>query len=177
MWIRRAGDRSSAATEVMLGLASCAIAGGMENMDRAPYLMADARWGRRLGHAVICDSILSDGLNDALSDQHPAGTRRIWSNRAGSGGKTRTAGPNAHRIVLELRKRRENSHKRSCRLSSVSVGNRDSSRKMNTTGQTRQLRRSPNCVRLSARMAPSQPQQRGRSDPGRRCLLGRKSRR
>ena len=61
---------ASAAQEVMLGLVDCAIAGGMENMDRAPYLMGGGRWGYRLGNAEIYDSVLRDGLNDAFSDQH-----------------------------------------------------------------------------------------------------------
>lgn len=38
---------TSAAQEVMLGMIDCAIAGGMENMDRAPYLMGSGRWGYR----------------------------------------------------------------------------------------------------------------------------------
>ena len=61
---------ASAAQEVMLGMVDCAIAGGMENMDRAPYLMGGGRWGYRLGNAEIFDSVLRDGLNDAFSDQH-----------------------------------------------------------------------------------------------------------
>ena len=61
---------ASAAMEMMLGLVDCAIAGGMENMDRAPFLMSDGRWGYRLGNAEIYDSILCDGLNDAFSEQH-----------------------------------------------------------------------------------------------------------
>jgi len=61
---------ASAAQEVMLGLVKCAIAGGMENMDQAPYLMAGGRWGYRMGDAQIHDSMLRDGLNDAFSDQH-----------------------------------------------------------------------------------------------------------
>jgi acetyl-CoA C-acetyltransferase len=61
---------ASAAQEIMLGYIDCALAGGMENMDRAPYLMGSARWGYRLGDAQIYDSMLRDGLNDALSDQH-----------------------------------------------------------------------------------------------------------
>jgi acetyl-CoA C-acetyltransferase len=61
---------ASAAQEIMLGMIDCAIAGGMENMDRAPYLMGSARWGYRLGNAEIYDSMLRDGLNDAFSDQH-----------------------------------------------------------------------------------------------------------
>ena len=61
---------ASAAQEVMLGFVKSAIAGGMENMDRAPYLMTSGRWGYRMGDAQIFDSMLMDGLNDAFSGQH-----------------------------------------------------------------------------------------------------------
>lgn len=61
---------ASAAQEVMLGFVDSAIAGGMENMDRAPYLMASGRWGYRMGDAQIFDSMLMDGLNDAFSGKH-----------------------------------------------------------------------------------------------------------
>ncbi|SHF82095.1 MULTISPECIES: thiolase family protein [Halomonadaceae] len=61
---------ASAAQEVMLGHLDCAIAGGMENMDLAPYLDLAGRWGHRMGNAEIYDSMLRDGLNDAFSDQH-----------------------------------------------------------------------------------------------------------
>lgn len=61
---------ASAAQEVMLGHVSCAVAGGMENMDQAPYLMAGGRWGYRMGDAQIYDSMLRDGLNDAFSGEH-----------------------------------------------------------------------------------------------------------
>jgi acetyl-CoA C-acetyltransferase len=60
----------SVAQEIMLGLARCGIAGGMENMDQAPYLMSGGRWGYRMGDAEIYDSMLRDGLNDAFCDQH-----------------------------------------------------------------------------------------------------------
>lgn len=60
----------SAALEVMSGNVSCAVAGGMENMDLAPYLMPGGRWGYRMGDAQIHDSMLRDGLNDAFSGQH-----------------------------------------------------------------------------------------------------------
>ncbi len=43
---------ASAAQEVMLGLIDCAVAGGMENMDLAPYLDLNGRWGHRMGNAV-----------------------------------------------------------------------------------------------------------------------------
>jgi len=60
----------SAAHEILAGQAKVVLAGGMENMDLAPYLQPSARWGARMGHATIYDSLLHDGLNDAFSDQH-----------------------------------------------------------------------------------------------------------
>jgi acetyl-CoA C-acetyltransferase len=61
---------ASAAQEIWLGLGDVAIAGGMENMDQAPYLVAGGRWGYRMGDAQIYDSMLRDGLNDAFSGEH-----------------------------------------------------------------------------------------------------------
>ncbi|KAA0121901.1 acetyl-CoA C-acyltransferase [Methylobacterium sp. P1-11] len=61
---------ATAADEIRLGHHDVAVAGGMENMDRAPYLMEGGRWGHRMGHALILDSMLSDGLNDAFSGEH-----------------------------------------------------------------------------------------------------------
>ena len=60
----------SAAQEIMLGMLDGAVAGGMENMDMAPYLVGGGRWGYRLGDAQIYDSMLRDGLNDAFSGEH-----------------------------------------------------------------------------------------------------------
>lgn len=60
----------SAAQEIMLGLVDSAIAGGMENMDLAPYLQREARWGYRMGPGELVDSMLEDGLNDAFSGRH-----------------------------------------------------------------------------------------------------------
>jgi acetyl-CoA C-acetyltransferase len=61
---------ASAAQEVMLGVAQAAVAGGMENMDQSPYLMANGRWGYRMGDGQLHDSMLRDGLNDAFCDRH-----------------------------------------------------------------------------------------------------------
>jgi acetyl-CoA C-acetyltransferase len=60
----------SAALEILAGQVDCAVAGGMENMDMAPYLMSGGRWGYRMGDAQIYDSMLRDGLNDAFSGEH-----------------------------------------------------------------------------------------------------------
>ncbi|OAJ59752.1 thiolase family protein [Paraburkholderia ginsengiterrae] len=61
---------ASAAQEILLGLGDAAVAGGMENMDRAPYLLDGGRWGYRMGNAQIHDSLLRDGLVDAFSNEH-----------------------------------------------------------------------------------------------------------
>ena len=61
---------ASAAMEILSGMAQVAVAGGMENMDQAPYLMPGGRWGNRMGDAMMLDSMLRDGLNDAFSGQH-----------------------------------------------------------------------------------------------------------
>ena len=59
----------SAAQEILLGSVDVAVAGGMENMDLAPYLIARGRWGYRMGDGQLYDSMLRDGLNDAFSDE------------------------------------------------------------------------------------------------------------
>lgn len=60
----------SAAQEIWAGFTNCAIAGGMENMDMAPYVLPQGRWGARMGDVPLFDSMLLDGLNDAFSGQH-----------------------------------------------------------------------------------------------------------
>jgi acetyl-CoA C-acetyltransferase len=58
------------AQQIVSGEIEAAVAGGMENMDRAPYLMDGGRWGYRMGPAEIHDSMLRDGLDDAFSGRH-----------------------------------------------------------------------------------------------------------
>lgn len=60
----------SASLEIWSGMADCTLAGGMENMDRAPYLLHQGRWGIRMGDAALLDSMLLDGLHDAFSGMH-----------------------------------------------------------------------------------------------------------
>lgn len=59
-----------AAQAIRCGDAEVVIAGGMENMSQAPYLLPQARSGLRLGHGQIVDSLLHDGLWDAFNDYH-----------------------------------------------------------------------------------------------------------
>jgi acetyl-CoA C-acetyltransferase len=61
---------ATVAQEIWLGLGDAAVAGGMENMDRAPYLLDGGRWGYRMGNAQVYDSMLRDGLVDAFSNEH-----------------------------------------------------------------------------------------------------------
>ncbi|MBT3607302.1 MAG: acetyl-CoA C-acetyltransferase [Candidatus Marinimicrobia bacterium] len=52
------------------GDADVVIAGGMESMSNAPYLLQNARAGQRLGHGKMIDSMIHDGLWDAYNDTH-----------------------------------------------------------------------------------------------------------
>lgn len=51
--------------QIKAGSAQIVVAGGMESMSRAPYLMERARQGYRMGHAQLLDSLFLDGLEDA----------------------------------------------------------------------------------------------------------------
>jgi acetyl-CoA C-acetyltransferase len=46
------------------------VTGGMESMSNAPYLLKKARFGYRLGHGEVVDSMVSDGLTDAYDQLH-----------------------------------------------------------------------------------------------------------
>jgi acetyl-CoA C-acetyltransferase len=59
-----------AAQAIRLGDAECMVAGGMENMSRAPDLMESARNGYRLGHGQLVDVVIRDGLWCAFTDCH-----------------------------------------------------------------------------------------------------------
>ncbi len=57
---------------IMLGRADAVLAGGMESMSRAPYLLPAMRAGSRLGDAKATDSIIGDGLTDVFGKYHMA---------------------------------------------------------------------------------------------------------
>lgn len=59
-----------ASQAITLGEARIVMAGGMENMTRAPYLLEKARQGYRLGHAELVDSLVKDGLWDVYNNFH-----------------------------------------------------------------------------------------------------------
>ncbi|NQV38831.1 MAG: acetyl-CoA C-acetyltransferase [Candidatus Marinimicrobia bacterium] len=59
-----------ASQAIQVGDANIIIAGGMENMSQAPYLLPKARSGYRLGHGQLLDSMIKDGLWDVTNDIH-----------------------------------------------------------------------------------------------------------
>jgi acetyl-CoA C-acetyltransferase len=59
-----------AAQSIATGAAEIVVAGGMESMTNAPYLLPQGRKGFRMGDSVVVDSMLKDGLWCACDDQH-----------------------------------------------------------------------------------------------------------
>ena len=59
-----------AAQSIRAGDAQLVVAGGMESMSRAPYLLPNARQGYRLGNGELVDSVVYDGLWDVYADKH-----------------------------------------------------------------------------------------------------------
>lgn len=59
-----------ASQAIQCGEADVVIAGGQENMSRAPHVLTDSRTGARLGNSQLIDSLVHDGLWDAFNDYH-----------------------------------------------------------------------------------------------------------
>ena len=74
---------ATAAQYVELGLAGLLIAGGMESMSGAPYLVPKARFGARMGDAELVDAMVHDGLWDAFDDAHMGGLSDQVNQRLG----------------------------------------------------------------------------------------------
>ena len=162
---------ASAAQEVMLGFIDSAVAGGMENMDRAPYLMSSGRWGYRMGDAQIFDAMLMDGLNDAFSGQH-------------SGWHTEDLA-RSHQITREEQDRwAERSQKRfsaaqaagkfAAEIAAVEIASRkvrQNSTRTSTTGRIPRWRASQSSSPPSARTAPSRPATRPGSIPAASAMI------
>ncbi len=71
------------ARAIMLGDSKIVVAGGMENMSRAPYLLEEARGGYRLGHGKIIDSMIKDGLWDVYNDFHMGSCAELLAEKYG----------------------------------------------------------------------------------------------
>jgi acetyl-CoA C-acetyltransferase len=70
-----------AAQGIQLGDTEVVVAGGMESMSNAPYLIPKAREGYRLGHGTLIDAVINDGLWCAFDDQHMGCTGEVVSER------------------------------------------------------------------------------------------------
>jgi len=70
-----------AADAVRVGSADVVVAGGMESMSRAPFLVKEARWGIGYNHVQFVDAMVQDGLTDAYNRFHMGVTGEIVSER------------------------------------------------------------------------------------------------
>ena len=60
----------TATQKIKAGDAEIVVAGGMENMSQAPYLLQQSRWGQKMGHTQVLDVMIRDGLWCSFSDTH-----------------------------------------------------------------------------------------------------------
>ncbi len=72
-----------AAQAIKAGDAGVVVAGGMESMTNAPYLLPKAREGYRLGHGQLVDSMIVDGLWDKYNDFHMGNTAELVCSEKG----------------------------------------------------------------------------------------------
>lgn len=68
---------------IRCGYTDQVVAGGMESMSGAAYLLKGARWGLRLGHGEVIDSVLSEGLTCAINACHMGVTAEEIAKRSG----------------------------------------------------------------------------------------------
>jgi acetyl-CoA C-acetyltransferase len=61
---------SLAAQIIKAGDADIVLAGGAESMSNSPYVLKSARWGQKMGHGAMTDTLINDGLWDAFNDYH-----------------------------------------------------------------------------------------------------------
>jgi acetyl-CoA C-acetyltransferase len=74
---------ASAAQAIRAGDATIVVAGGMESMSNAVYLLKQARWGLRMGHGELVDSMIADGLTCAIGACHMGVTAEEIATRYG----------------------------------------------------------------------------------------------
>lgn len=77
----------SAAQAIMAGDADIVVAGGMEIMSDAPFVLDQARWGQRMGNGTLVDSMIKDGLWCAFNDYHMGITAENVAEKFGIGRK------------------------------------------------------------------------------------------
>ena len=74
-----------ASQSIVLGLHKVVVAGGMESMSNAPYLLQQARTGLSLGNQELVDSVIKDGLWDAKYQVHMGECAEMTAERYGIG--------------------------------------------------------------------------------------------
>ncbi len=72
-----------AADAIAAGTARLVVAGGTESMSNAPYLLKGARWGYRMGHGELVDTMIAEGLTCALEGCHMGSTAEAIAERTG----------------------------------------------------------------------------------------------
>ena len=72
-----------AAEALAVGYIDTVVAGGTESMSNAPYILKGARWGYRMGHQEVADSMLADGLTCAIGTCHMGATAEEIASRYG----------------------------------------------------------------------------------------------
>jgi acetyl-CoA C-acetyltransferase len=72
-----------AAQSILTGNAEAVVAGGMESMSNAPYLLPNARKGLRMGDSTVVDSMVKDGLFCACDAQHMGMTAELVAEKHG----------------------------------------------------------------------------------------------
>ncbi len=60
----------SATQKIQSGAAEIIVAGGMESMSQAPFVLPQARWGARMGHLQVLDTMIHDGLTCSFGETH-----------------------------------------------------------------------------------------------------------
>ena len=76
---------------IATGDASVVVAGGMESMSNAPYLLARAREGLRMGHGQVIDSMISDGLWCSFENWHMGNAGEVVASECGIGREAQDA--------------------------------------------------------------------------------------
>ena len=93
-----------AANMIQAGECEIVVAGGMESMSKAPYLVQQGRYGYRMGHAALEDSMIRDALTDAFNQYHMGVTAENVAEKY-------------HLTREELDEFAANSQQKACRLS------------------------------------------------------------
>jgi len=79
------------AGSIRLGDAEVVLAGGMENMSQAPYLLKQGRYGYRMGNGELVDMMVYDGLQDPYSNRHMGQIAEASASRFGLSRKAQDA--------------------------------------------------------------------------------------